>query len=199
MQEGTSAQELQDRLTLIERMILEGRRSSQSWGWSFVLWGVAFYVAIAWAAWQPSAAAWPVTMVGSFLLTLIVGLRKGRKHPGTTIGRAVTCLWIAVGVSAILIFPALGFTGRLDQHSFVAVAAAMLGATNAASGMILRWKMQIACGLVWWGVSVAACFGSTAQVLVLFLAAIFFCQIVFGIYAMICEWQRPKPGGAAYA
>ena len=41
--------ELKDRLRLIESMIAEGRRSTESWGWTFVLWGVAYYVALAWS------------------------------------------------------------------------------------------------------------------------------------------------------
>jgi hypothetical protein len=32
MPEETSPQELKDRLALIERMLLEGRRSTESWG-----------------------------------------------------------------------------------------------------------------------------------------------------------------------
>ena len=42
--------ELTERLELIESMIAEGRRSTTRWGWSIVLWGVAFYVAIAWSS-----------------------------------------------------------------------------------------------------------------------------------------------------
>jgi hypothetical protein len=99
----------------------------------------------------------------------------------------------------MLLFPTLGFTGRLDQRVFVALLGAMLGATNAASGMILRWKMQVACALVWWAASVAACFVSAATVSGLLIAAIFFCQIVFGTYAMIRESQRTKGGSAAHA
>jgi hypothetical protein len=199
MQEETSPQELKARLALIERMILEGRRSAESWGWTFALWGAAFYLAIAWARWWPSAIAWPVSMVSSFALTLVIGLRKGTQHPVTTIGRAVTYVWASIGISMLLIFSALGFSARIDQHSFVAVLAAMLGAANAASGLILRWKMQIACALVWWAVSVASCFGSRTQVLALFLAAIFLCQIVFGVHAMIREAQRSKRSGVAHA
>ena len=199
MQEETSPQELKDRLALIEKMILEGRRGTESWGWTFVLWGIAFYVAIAWATWWPSPIAWPVSMVSSFALTLMIGLRTSTQHPVTTMSRAVTYVWTSVGISMLLIFPALGFSGRIDQHSFVAVLAAMLGAANAASGLILRWKMQIACALVWWAISVASCFGSRTQVLSLFLAAIFFCQIVFGVHAMISEAQRFKRSGVAHA
>lgn len=199
MQEETSPQELKERLALIESMILEGRRSTESWGWTFVLWGIAFYVAIAWATWWPSAMAWPVTMVCSFVLTLVIGLKKGTKHPATTIGQAVISIWISIGISMLLVFSALGFSGRFDQHSFVAVLAAMLGAANAASGLILKWKMQFACALVWWALSVAACFGPAAQTLALFLAAIFFCQIIFGVHAMMREARRSKQGGVAHA
>ena len=42
--------ELKDRLSLIETMIAEGRRTTESWAWTFVLWGVAYYVAIFWTA-----------------------------------------------------------------------------------------------------------------------------------------------------
>ena len=37
MQEHTTEQELKDRLSLIESMIAEGRRNTESWGWTFVL------------------------------------------------------------------------------------------------------------------------------------------------------------------
>jgi hypothetical protein len=69
----------------------------------------------------------------------------------------------------------------------VAIVAAMLGLANGASGMLLRWKAQIASAIVWWVATVAACFGSDEQCTVVFLVAIFFCQIVFGVYAMIFE------------
>lgn len=198
-QEETSAQELKDRLELIERMIMEARRSSERWGSAFVLWGVAFYVAELWSAWKPGPAAWPVTMACGVVLTLVIALRNRGQHPGTSMGWAIKIVWTATGISMFLIFSALGFSGRMDPHSFVAVAAAMLGAANAASGMILKWRMQMGCAVVWWAVSVAACFGSPRELSALFLAAIFFCQIIFGVYAMICESQRLRQSGAAHA
>ena len=42
--------DLNERLNLIEAMIAEGRRKTESWGWTFLLWGVAYYVAIGWVA-----------------------------------------------------------------------------------------------------------------------------------------------------
>jgi len=45
---------------------------------------------------------------------------------------------------------------------------------------------------VWWACAVFACFGKSGQITVVFLAAIFFCQIVFGIYAMVLESRRNR-------
>jgi hypothetical protein len=47
MQGDSTEKELKERLSIIERMIAEGRRATESWGWTFVLWGVAFYIALA--------------------------------------------------------------------------------------------------------------------------------------------------------
>ncbi|HUX45368.1 MAG TPA: hypothetical protein VMV57_11505 [Terracidiphilus sp.] len=208
MQEEMSGQDLKERFALIETMIAEGRRSTESWGWVFVLWGVAYFVAIAWASWSGglsvwghhsvqvgsmySGLAWPVTMFSGAALTLWIGLRRGGRHPGTVIGRAVTSVWIGIGASMLVLFPALSAAGRLDEHSFVALVAAMLGAANAGSGLILRWKMQMACALVWWMAAVAACFGTVSQVTVVFLVAVFVCQIAFGVYTMMRESRRQR-------
>jgi hypothetical protein len=208
MESEKSELDLAERVKLIEDMLAAGRRSTESWGWTFLLWGVAYYVAIAWATWGAGLTvwgvgghqlAWPVTMIATFFLTIAIGLRKGRGEPETVMSRAVVSVWICVGVSMLLIFPALSITGRLDEHGFVALVAAMLGVANGSSGMILRWKMQIACAVVWWATSVAACFGTGAQLTVIFLVALFFCQIVFGIYAMVLESRRSKLNRAVHA
>ena len=99
-----------------------------------------------------------------------------------------------------LLFLALGLTGRLsDQHLFVAVISAILGMANGASALILRWKVQFACAVVWWAAAVASCFGADAQSMIVFLVAIFLCQIVFGIYGVIAEAQECKRRGPIHA
>jgi hypothetical protein len=208
MQDQMNTQDLNERLSLIESMIAEGRRSTESWGWVFLLWGVAYYVAIAWASWGQGLSvwgsnyveigqarvglAWPVTMFSTAILTLAIGMRKGRGHAGTASVRAIVSIWISVGIAMLLLFPALGVSGRLEEHGFVAIVAAMLGVANGASGFILRWKAQTACAVVWWIASAVACFGSLAQATAVFLAAIFLCQILFGIYAMVLESRRNR-------
>ncbi len=192
--------DLNDRLSLIERMIAEGRCSTEHWGWCFVLWGVAYYVAMAWSAWGPaSELAWPVTMVAAAALTAIVVARRSHDRAETTIGRAVGSVWFATGIAMFVLLASLGFSGQVEFHTFVAIIAGMMGAASAASGMILKWRAQLACGAFWWAAAVAACFGTHAQVMAVFLAAIFFCQIVFGAYAMVREARRQSRGDVAHA
>jgi len=192
MQEQTSTHDLQERLTVIETMLAEGRRSTQSWGWVFVLWGVAYYVAILGGGIIRNPMVWPVTMISACVLTGILVSRRKQNRTNTTMGRAIGSIWIAAGISMFLVFLSLGTSGRIDQHIMVAVLGAMLGGANAASSMILKWKMQFASAVVWWACAVFACFGKSGQITVVFLAAIFFCQIVFGIYAMVLESRRNR-------
>jgi hypothetical protein len=99
-----------------------------------------------------------------------------------------------------VLFPALGLSGRLaDQHVFVAAISAMLGMANGASSMILRWKLQFACAVVWWLTAVVACFATDTQSTIVFLVAIFLCQIVFGIYGVIAETQQRKRRAPVHA
>jgi hypothetical protein len=194
MQDHTTEQELKDRLSLIESMIAEGRRTTESWGWTFVLWGIAYYVAIAWSAGGHSVWAWPATMSIAVIITAVVAFLKAGHHPGTTLGRAIGSIWIALGISMFLLFLALGLSGRLtDQPLFVAVISALLGMANGASALILRWRVQLACAVVWWVAAVATCFGTDAQSTIVFLVAIFLCQVVFGIYGVISESKRRGP------
>ena len=190
--------ELKDRLNLIENMIAEGRRTTESWGWTFVLWGLAYYVAIAWGTFGHSNLAWPVTMIATGVLTGILSSRSARHRPETTIGRAMLAIWLGMGISIFALMLSLGASGRLDVHVSAAIVGAMLGTANCTSSIILKWKTQFACAVVWWAAGIAACFTSDNVTAVLFLAAIFFCQIVFGIYGMICE-SRKRSQGVSHA
>jgi hypothetical protein len=188
-------QELKDRLSLIENMIAEGRRTTESWGWTFVLWGVAYYIAIAWSSWGHGTLAWPVTMIAAGVLTGVLASRKAGKSPETTVGRAMMAIWLGMGISTFLVMMALGISGRLELHTSVAIVGAMLGAANATSSIILKWKMQFACAVVWWTAGTFSLFSSDTQTSIVFLAAIFFCQIVFGIYGMISESRKRATRG----
>ena len=206
-------QELTARLSLIESMIAEGRQKTESWGWTFVLWGAAYSAAIVianlgapmaeWTTFGHRTIAWPVTMVGAMILMFVyiaIASRRNPSQPDTTMGRAIYCMWIAMGISMFLLLLASGISGRLDQQMFVAIVASMLGTVNAASSMLLKWRQQFLCAIVWWATAVAACFCNVTQCTLLFLAAIFLCQIVFGAYGMISERKLiARKSGAVHA
>ena len=199
MLEQTSPQDLKDRLSLIESMIAEGRRTTESWGWTFVLWGVAYYVAIAWATWGRPSIAWPVTMIAASVITGLIASRQAGRRPETTLGRAMMSIWAGMGISIFLVMIALGTSGRLEEHVGIAIVGGMLGAANCTSSIILRWKMQFACAIVWWAAAVSTCFLSDSMAGIAFLVAIFFCQIVFGIYGMIAQSRKNRAGAGREA
>lgn len=192
-------EELRDRLSLIENMIAEGRRTTQHWAWTFLLWGFVYYAALAWSAWRPSPWAWPVTVFVGVVATILIASSRTSDQPRTSLGRAIGSIWIALAVSMCALFPALGFSGRLDSHVFLSAVSAILAMGNGASGLILRWRVQLACAIVWWATAVAACFGSETQSTIVFLVAVFLCQIVFGIYGMVAEANVRKYRPAVHA
>jgi hypothetical protein len=192
MADFNDRQELNERLSLIENMIAEGRQSTQSWGWTFVLWGVAYYVAIAWAHWGDAAIAWPVTMITAGLITGIIAMRRSSGRPETKLGRSMAAVWISLGISLFLFGICAGFSGHGDQHVVIAVISTMLGMANATSSLTLRWKPQFACAVVWWAAAVVSLFGTATQGSIGFLVAIFLCQIVFGVYMMIGEAREAR-------
>src|ERR1035437_7409184 len=127
MTANTEELELKDRLSLIETMIAEGRRTTESYGWTFVLWGVAYYVAIAWSSLCRYGLAWPITMISAcVLMALIVWLKQSKRgyKPETTKSRAIWATWISMAISMFVLLDALGFSGKLaDGRIFIAVAA----------------------------------------------------------------------------
>jgi hypothetical protein len=192
--------DLKAQLNLIETMMAAGRRSTESWGWSFLLWGIAYYVATAWSTLGRSNWAWPVTMTAAIAVTAIIGARVSRGHPETTLGRAIGGVWKVMGTSLGVVMLALSLSGHYDIHVYMAIIGAMLAVAHGTSSLILKWKMQFACALVWLGAGVAGCFGSDNQAGISFLVAIFFCQILFGIYAMTLDARRRRQRqGAVHA
>ena len=192
--------ELAERVRLIESMMAEGRRKQESWGWTFVLWGVAYYIAFFWSWLGRFAYAWPVTMIAAGVLTGVIFRRRHGRNPETTLGRAIGSIWTAMGLSMFIVLCAMGYSGRYSNgHAMIAVFAGMLGLANAACSMTLRWRAQFICALLWWATAVAACYCGDALLLPIFLAAVFFGQIVFGGGMMIAESRRRKQSGASHA
>jgi hypothetical protein len=189
MTANTEEQELKDRLSLIENMIARGAPDHRELGLDVRSVGCGLlrchcvvHVGTEILRLGRSRWAWPVTMISAAVLTLAIGIGfgKGTGHAETTMGRAITSIWSSVGIAMLLLFPALGYSGRLEQHSFVAIVAAMLGVANGASGMILKWKMQIACAMVWWVRQWRHVSGRSSRPRLCFWRRCFFARSCFG-------------------
>lgn len=183
--------EIGERIALIESMMRDGRRSTQHWGWNFLLWGAAYFIAVAWSSFLPGRMlAWPVTMILAVFLTIVIASRNARNVPRTERMRGLQSIWTAVGCGIfVFAFPA-AYSGHFEAHAFMAAIEAMLGIAHVASGSFLRWTMQIVVGALWWAAAIASCFVSTGnEVAYIFLAATFVCNICFGIYLMVRESQ----------
>ena len=111
MQEETSTKDLKDRLALIESMMSEGRRTTESWGWTFLLWGIAYMVAILWARRRCRVG------VGQIRINRSVASHhdlcsaahdgdwhaQGKRAAGYDDWRRHHSIWIAVGISMFLL------------------------------------------------------------------------------------------------
>jgi hypothetical protein len=182
-------QELLDRIDLIERMIGEGRRTTQYWGWTFVLWGVGQLIALAWSNYGGHpAVAWPVTMVACGVLTGIGSWRMHAKEKAETfISRALGAIWFSCGISISV----LAFIGNpkatFKESAFLAVFFALMGFANFASGLVLRWRLQQSLGILWWAASAVAMLAPDKFAGWTFVGMDVVGEILFGLYLMARE------------
>ena len=192
--------EIGERIALIESMMREGRRRTESWGWNFLLWGTAYLIAIGWSSFFPAgrALAWPVTMILAALLTIGIARRRMHNQPRTEKSRGIQAIWTAVG-SGIFVFAfPVAFSGHFQAQSFMAAIETLLGVAYVGSGLTLRWTTQIVVGALWWVAAIASCFVRTENgVGIIFLAATFVCMIGFGVYLMIRESRVKAQARAA--
>lgn len=192
--EQANRQDWQERLELIEKMMLEARRTTEYWGWNFVLWGAAYLIAIAWSALgRMPNVAWAVTMIAAGMATAVIAKRKARGKPATVLGRAMMAIWMSMGLALYILCFSTASTGHWEIHASTAAIESFLGAANMASGILLRWRVQESVGILWWLAAIASCFVSANQVGWIFIAATVVGMIGFGLYLMVLE-SRAKSG-----
>ncbi len=156
--------ELAERIALIESMMREGRKSTEEWGWNFLLWGIAYFVAVAWSSFLPHGGgamlAWPITMIFAVLLTIGIARRRTQNKPRTEKSRALQAIWTAMGCGIFVFAFPVAYSGHWQAQSFMAAIEVMLGIAQVASGSFLRWTAQIVVGVLWWAAAIASCFVS---------------------------------------
>jgi hypothetical protein len=192
--------ELLTRFELVEMMVQEGRRSTEYWGWSFVLWGAAYLVATAWSYWLGSPAiAWLVTMMAASGITaVIVQSKKKNGELRTTVSRSMGAIWTAAGIALFIFCFGASLSGHLEAHSFAAAIECFLGVANCASSMVLRWRPQFLVAIMWWTAAMATCFGPEQVIAPIFIVATLIGMIGFGLYLMYRE-HHDRPARLQHA
>ena len=126
-------------------------------------------------------------MTVASVLNGILGARQGRSEGGrqTTVGRAMMAIWTAMGVSLFIFGFGTGLSGHGDLHAVFAGLETILGMAYITSSIVLRWKAQFACGVLWWATALVSFFGSVQQARIGFIVGTLVCMIAFGIYSMV--------------
>jgi hypothetical protein len=193
MTESTQGRDLAERMELIESMVLEGRNTTQYWGWMFLLWGVAYLVAIAWTLWLPGPnLAWPVTMIVASLGAWLGASRMRKSNPRTTASRALGSIWIGVGISIFVFAFCASISSHGNTHFILGGIGILLGLANFSSAFTLRWPAQFLIALVWWLAGASEFFAPESALLPIFAVATLVCQVGFGLYLMAQEARDRK-------
>jgi hypothetical protein len=189
---GTSRDDLVQRIQLMEAMIAEGRSTTTRCGWIFVLWGLVDLAPIGWQLAEPNSRwvsqwCWPICLSVGVLLTLVGRALQDRgKHcTSGTRSRSIWAVWGIMGSAITLYFIAAMVKHLAWQYSFEAGILMMIGMAHGISSIILRWRVQGAVAAIWAMGSFATFFSrSWKDETGIFAFELVFGMIVFGLYAM---------------
>jgi hypothetical protein len=175
--------ELRQRLELIDRMVAEGRRGLEYYGSFFVLWGAGHLAALAWQSFLPYGNwAWGTCMWTCAAIAIALGFRISRRQRvHTRLGQAIGGIWWAFGGAMTIAF-------IFDRQHPIETFFLLLGMANVTSGLALRWRTQIAVGLLWWaaaGLSLALHSDDIQRLAFAIMALVG--EVGFGLYLMASE------------
>jgi hypothetical protein len=194
MDNGTTRDDLLQRVALMETMIAEGRRNTGRFGWVFVLWGLVCLSGVAGSSLFPQSHwVWPILIACGFLIQFI-GIamhRRSGNWPSDSIkSRSVAAVWRMMGIAIILYAAPAIATHTIHQIAYIAAVFMFLGLAHATSAMILRWKAQGVVAGLWWAGGVATYFVPRNYVIVIYVVEMVCCMVLFGAYAMMLERRR---------
>ncbi|HEY1338796.1 MAG TPA: hypothetical protein VGF59_14870 [Bryobacteraceae bacterium] len=183
--------EIVNRLKLIEQMVAEGRRTTQRWGWMFLLWGIGPLIGIWWESSLPQpAAAWPIVLSVCIIVNGAVIRRRRRfGEAQTPATRSLAAVWASTGVTVLLIALGAAVFG-LDARSFYIALFALAAVAHCASSAILRWRPQLLAAIVWWAAGLCAFVLPGTRLRMLSAAALFLGNVVFGAWLTWREWSH---------
>jgi hypothetical protein len=198
---GTTRDDLVQRIALMEAMIAEGRQYTGRNSWIFVVWGVVDLIAISWQYYFRHFGgrwAWPICLFVGVILTFGGKMlqRRGQGYSKNDECARVMSVWGMMGL-ALGIYVASGILTHFDwQYSYMAAILMMIGMAHAISAMILHWRMQGLAAAIYWagGVAILA-FNSGKATTAIWLFEMGIVMIVFGLYATRVEPNHSRATG----
>jgi hypothetical protein len=175
--------ELQERLAIIDQALASSRRGFSRYGWAFVLWGCGHLAALLWSRLQPGTwLPWPTVMVLCSVIGVLID-RQVRRRQGavTPLGRAIGSLWLAAGLSMLVLF-------SCDRQQPLPMFFLLMGLVNLASGMAVRWRTQCLVAAGWLAAAAATLLDHDAQLqTVVFALMALLGEVGFGIHLVVLE------------
>jgi hypothetical protein len=190
--EESDRSELLTRLRLIEEMMSEGRRTTQRWGWMFLLWGLGPLAAMFWEdRLAYPALAWPVVMAACVIVNgAVLRARRRRGEARTAVTHAVSAVWGSAGATVLMLALGAAWSGALDFRALCVALFALAAVAHSATSVILKWTPQFLAALVWWAAGLAAFLVPAADLHLLTAAALLFGNVAFGAWLTHREWSR---------
>jgi hypothetical protein len=194
MDNGTTRDDLLQRVALMETMITEGRRNTGRYGWIFILWGLVCLSGVGWSYLQPHGYwVWPIVIACGFAIQFVgIAMQRRRGHWSSENikSRSVAAVWRMMSIAIILYVTPAIVTHTIHQIAYIAAIFMFLGMAHATSAVILRWGVQGMVAGLWWAGGVATYFVPRDYVITIYMVEMVCCMVLFGVYAMMLERRR---------
>lgn len=183
-------------LSFIKQIIDESRQISRDDGLIHITWGAAISIGglLTWIIGKMQADhmlgyLWAFVYIIAFGLTVLCV--RNKKRPGRTLASGIYAhIWIAVGVSALIVCFAGIIALRLPLNSSLSFIAMLLAGAYFVSSKTAdyRWMRFVAVG--WWLSALLILFSPEEYAYVICTIATFFLEFVSGIYLRLIEKRK---------
>lgn len=190
-------QQAEFEISYIKKMMEDSRRSLGESGIGYIMWGVLVVIGIVFNylriidATQINPLYVWIIVIGLGWVVTIWGMKKAKKqhNPRTMLGRVLSSVWIAAGISMTLI----GFTGTMSGsiggYSVLPLMSIVLGIAYFVSGTVYSEKWIKLIGFGWWAAASGFFYWKNVNSLLVFAFLMVVFQIVPGIYFYI-KWRK---------
>lgn len=185
-------------LAHIRRLMEDTRRATVVGGGYFIAWGIAIGLGLL-VTWLRVAGHWEVPPFGSWIACLALGgiatcwlvQREKRDPVQAPGGRLIGLVWLAMGISVLVLFFAGVGSGNLDGRLMPALSSVLVGGAVFLTGMLsgLNWLRNLAAA--WWLGATAMLLWPGPHVLLLMGAMLLALYVIPGIVLIRMRKRAP--------